>query len=264
MKILVQKICLLIILFFTFSLTVYASDKTTFNIIKSTFSKDLSKQIKEYAEEINNKNFSVAQASLREIKNVSLPKDTNLNIINKEHYYQDLNEYTLEKVQYIPPYYSQNDNNWADIYYGPYTLRESGCVPTSLAMAFQAILKRQVLPTEIADYLYYQTDTFNKNVKGSTNLAIIKAANAYNVKVQGVNTIDELIQTLNQGKIIIAPMSNGKYATNNYQHAIVLYKYANGKTNVYDALNIQNNTLEELNYLWYQKDSNNIFYALGN
>ena len=55
------------------------------------------------------------------------------------------------KVGSQTAYYSQRDPRWGAKWYGVSNMDQSGCVPTSLAMAFTDILGREVLPTTVAD-----------------------------------------------------------------------------------------------------------------
>mgnify|MGYP007124107656 CR=1 FL=1 len=88
----------------------------------------------------------------------------------------ELKDLTLAKIALSPrnqkvnpqtTYYSQRDPRWAGKYYGVSNVDQSGCVPTSLAMTFTDILGRTVLPTTVADYLYNNTDSFNKGEAGT-------------------------------------------------------------------------------------------------
>ncbi len=274
MKIL-KRLLIIIVVFFTFTLTVYASTKTK-SLTTTYFKEDAPTILNQYTTKISTTKINAASSSLKEITTTSTYyqtytyNDQNIQTISvPTHTYHNLNEYyyspnsTLAKIQYIPPYYSQLENTWANKYYGSYTFGQTGCLPTTLAMALEAILQRQVLPTEIADFLYNQTNEFNKTTKGSTNLAIPKVASHYNIKITGVNTSSELIDALRNGKIVIMTMGNGKYASNDYAHALILYKYNDGLTNVYDPLNSLNNTPENISFLWQQKNSSNLVFALG-
>lgn len=70
---------------------------------------------------------------------------------------------TVNRGLYSTPYYSQRDPRWAGRVYGNYNLNATGCVPTTLAMAISGITGQTVLPTTVADFLYHNTDSFNKN-----------------------------------------------------------------------------------------------------
>ena len=176
----------------------------------------------------------------------------------------------LEKTQYIPVYYQQKDDRWSNIYYGKSTIGRSGCAPTSMAMAFESILGRTVFPTDVANYLYYHTNEYNKYTSGSSGLAIIYATSHFEIKLTGINTHSELIKLLSEGKIVFAAMGNGKFATTKWNHAIVLYNYSGGNTFALDPLNAANNGWISTQQVWNEKSADEddrrggaIFYALG-
>ncbi|MBS7214922.1 MAG: GBS Bsp-like repeat-containing protein, partial [Streptococcus salivarius] len=64
------------------------------------------------------------------------------------------------RVEPQTTYYSQRDPRWASKWYGVSNMDQSGCVPTSLAMTFTDILGTVIAPTTVADYLYYNTNSF--------------------------------------------------------------------------------------------------------
>ncbi|HEP3410340.1 TPA: peptidase C39, partial [Streptococcus pyogenes] len=64
-------------------------------------------------------------------------------------------------------YFNQRDNEWQKAYGGK-TFAATGCVPSALAMVFSELAKREVTPTEIADYLWHNTDEFNKHYGGTS------------------------------------------------------------------------------------------------
>ena len=176
----------------------------------------------------------------------------------------------LEKIQYIPTYYMQRDARWKDIRYGFSTMGGTGCAPTSMAMAFQSILRRQVLPTEVADFLYYHTNEFNKYTSGSSGMAIIYATSYFGIDIRGVSSLEELNKALEDGKIVFAAMANGKFATPKWNHAIVLYNYSNGNTIALDPLNTANNGWISTTQVWNERslDPDDLrggasFYILG-
>ena len=81
-----------------------------------------------------------------------------------------------QKVNPQTTYYSQRDPRWAGKWYGVSNVDQSGCVPTSLAMTFTDILGRTILPTTVADYLYNNTDSFNKGEAGTDSDGIVAGA----------------------------------------------------------------------------------------
>lgn len=141
----------------------------------------------------------------------------------------------------LPEYYSQTDPRWANMVYGLSTMAKTGCAPTAISMAFSTILGKKILPTDIANYLYYNTFEFNRKNKGTSGLGIIYASNYFKVKYTPITSKEDLIKELYSGKIVFAAMGNGRFATAFYNHAIILYGYNRGNTYAYDPLKISNN-----------------------
>ncbi len=174
-------------------------------------------------------------------------KDSNKNqLLTKNHY--------IEKVAYKPFYYNQKDSRWNQIYYGRYPFGSTGCAPTAMAMAFQGILGRTILPIEIANYLYSNTNEFNKKTQGSSGQAIVEASDYYGIKRTALETKEDLINALKDGKIVFAAMGNGRFGKKKYNHAIILYGYrSNGSTNVMDPLLVSNNRATSIDLIWREQ-----------
>ena len=159
------------------------------------------------------------------------------------------------KLQYVPKYFSQKDSRWANRIYGLGNMRSTGCAPTSMAMAFSSIKSRTIYPTDVANYLYYNTNQFNKRLKGTSGLGIIKASAYYGVKLTGIASLNDLNRELSKGKIVYAAMGNGKFATVFWNHAIILYDYSGGKTYAYDPLDKSKNGWISTSTIWSQKST---------
>ena len=194
---------------------------------------------------------------------------TGIFIIDGPTYYFDENGW-LYKKRYNPIYYSQRDDRWSFVYYGSGNLKNTGCVPTSLAMAFSGILGYAILPTDVANYLYYNTNEFNKVMTGASGLAIEYASTYYGLQYKGLGTLEALKSALDSGKTVIANVGPGKFTIEGLTHAIVLTDYQNNLTYVYDPYNINNNGLVDIDLVWSQQSTNwydinggYAFYALG-
>ena len=186
--------------------------------------------------------------------------------IHSKDYYNSDN--TLKR-KYSIPYYNQYDNRWKNIVYGFSKFGPRGCAPTSMAMAFTEILGREILPNNIADYLYNNTREFNKDTKGTSGLGIIYATNNYHIKRTGINSKEELDNALQDGKIVFAAMGPGTYGTPLWNHAIILNDYNNGMTHSYDPLYPSKNIWIDTSTIWSQKSTDpddyrggSVFYGL--
>ena len=189
-------------------------------------------------------------------------KESNIHIYNKSYD-------SSGKLHYNNmPYYNQHDGRWDKIRYGLSIFGNNGCTPTALAMAFSGILGREILPTEIGNYLY-NTGTFNRYTKGTNGLGIIYATDNYHIKRSPINNLNDLNNALESGKMVYAAMGNGIYGTTRWNHAIILYNYSDGKTYSTDPLNTNNNRWIETSTVWNQRSVDRddyrggaVFYAL--
>ena len=149
----------------------------------------------------------------------------------------------------------QNDGRWVNTKYGLGSMGRTGCSPTAMAMAYTSILQREVLPTEVAEYLYNKTDQFNKKLKGTSGMGIIYASDHFGVKWKGIGTKEKFIEALKSGKIVYASMQKGKYATPSYNHSILLVNYneSTNQTYAFDPLKKDNNGWNSINQIWNEQ-----------
>ena len=165
--------------------------------------------------------------------------------------------------QIVPKYYMQNDPRWAYNVYGLSTMKGTGCAPTSMAMAFDSILGRTVLPTDVANYLYNYTDQFNRRMKGTSGYGIIYASNYFRVKYTPLHSMEDLKNALSSGKIVFAAMGEGKFATKYYNHAIVLFEYDGLHTLAYDPLDSGKNGVVLIQQVWNERSKDFDDYSGG-
>ena len=147
------------------------------------------------------------------------------------------------------PQYYQGDSRWGNKYYGLSTMRNTGCVPTSLAMAFSG-LGKQVKPTDVADVIYYNTNEFNKREIGTSGRGAAYAIRHYGFNYSVIQSKEQLVQALQSGRPVFAAMANGYFVKGNYYtHAVILSGYQNGKTKAMDPDNAYTTGK------WYDVDS---------
>ncbi len=179
---------------------------------------------------------------------------TGKNIIFGNEYYSN-EEGEFIKINYIPKYYMQKDKRWNKKKYGKYEFGKTGCSPTSMAMAFQSIKQIELYPSTIARYLYDNTNQFNRRMAGTSGKGIIYASQHYNVKVVPMKSINDMKQYLEDGYILYAAMQNGKFATKDWNHAIILYRLKDNQTYALDPLLKSNNGYVDLSFIWKQKST---------
>ena len=168
-----------------------------------------------------------------------------------------------QKVNPQTTYYSQRDPRWAGKYYGVSNVDQSGCVPTSLAMTFTDILGRTILPTTVADYLYNNTDSFNKGEAGTDSDGIVAATRNWDLKSQLINGAGGIAEALMAGKHVLAAVGNSQFTSDPYTHELVLHGYDNGRTYVRDPYNSGNNGWYSINYLHSIKSKDPMDNKLG-
>ena len=169
-----------------------------------------------------------------------------------------------QRVNPQTTYFSQRDPRWAGKWYGVSNMDQSGCVPTSLAMAFTDILGKEVLPTTIADYLYYNTNSFNKiAVAGTDADGLVAATKNWGLTSQMLTSKDAIAATLVSGKHILAAVEESIFINAPYTHEIVLQGYDNGKTYVRDPFNAANNGWHSIDYIFSVKSTDPIDAKLG-
>ena len=168
-----------------------------------------------------------------------------------------------QKVNPKTTYYSQRDPRWAGKYYGVSNVDQSGCVPTSLAMTFTDILGRTILPTTVADYLYNNTNSFNKGEAGTDADGIVAATRNWGLNSQLVTGAGGIVEALMAGKHVLAAVGNSQFTSDPYTHELVLHGYDNGKTYVRDPYNSGNNGWYSINYLHSIKSKDPMDNKLG-
>ena len=168
-----------------------------------------------------------------------------------------------QKVNPQTTYYSQRDPRWAGKWYGVSNVDQSGCVPTSLAMTFTDILGRTILPTTVADYLYNNTDSFNKGEAGTDADGIVSATRNWGLKSQLINGAGGIAEALMAGKHVLAAVGNSQFTSDPYTHELVLHGYDNGRTYVRDPYNSGNNGWYSINYLHSIKSKDPMDNKLG-
>ena len=101
---------------------------------------------------------------------------------------------------------------------------QSGCVPTSLAMTFTDILGTVIAPTTVADYLYYNTNSFNKTSVAGTNAdGIVLASKNWGLKSNMLSSIANIASALMSGQHVLAAVGASQFINYPYTHEIVLH-----------------------------------------
>ena len=162
------------------------------------------------------------------------------------------------------PQYYQGDSRWGSKRYGLSTMRNAGCVPTSLAMAFSG-LGKQVKPTDVADVIYYNTKEFNVSMIGTSGAGADYAIKYYNFTNTVIKSKSQLVQALQSGNPVFALVGNGDFVKGYaYTHGIMLSGYQNGKTKAMDPASAYNtNKWYNVDRIWDQRSTDPYDTMLG-
>ena len=140
-------------------------------------------------------------------------------------------------------YYNQLDERWANEMYGKTdTIGVAGCGPTALAIAISNLTGDETDPVEVAEWSY--DNGYVCEGSGSYISLIPNAAEHFGLAVEklGKSNADELVEHLEDGKMIIAIMGAGHFT--NTGHFIVLRGVTDdGKILVADPVSYNRSTM---------------------
>lgn len=161
-------------------------------------------------------------------------------------------------------YYNQRDGAWAG-YYGSNSFAATGCVPTSLAMVFTELARRGVTPTEVANYLYNNTNYFNKYFSGTSANGIVSASQHFGFVPTHLGSQSAIVEALQAGHYVVGAVQNNKFSPwgPGYSHEIVLRGYSNGNAYIYDPYNRANIGWYPVASLWSERSGDKDDNALG-
>ena len=176
---------------------------------------------------------------------------------NGKMYLLGKTEFTVKKTSYNTPYYNQKDERWRNTLYGGYKMGATGCVPTSLSMIISSLSGKEILPTMVADYLYYDTVEFNRGSQGTSGNGVLLASKHFGMTPTALGSVNELTTALKEGHYVSASVQMNKFSPWPFgtSHAIVLKGYSNGNTYVLDPYNAANNGWYPIDALWREQST---------
>ena len=176
---------------------------------------------------------------------------------NGKMYLLGKTEFTMKNTSYNTPYYNQKDERWGNTLYGGYKMGATGCVPTSLSMIISSLSGKEILPTMVADYLYYDTVEFNRVSQGTSGNGVLLASKHFGMTPTALGSVNELTNALKEGHYVSASVQMNKFSPWPFgtSHAIVLKGYSNGNTYVLDPYNAANNGWCPIDALWREQST---------
>lgn len=97
---------------------------------------------------------------------------------------------------------------WANKMYGKWTFTETGCVPTSLAIALSGY-DIQVRPDSIGDYLYGQKLFNTASYIGTGGKGVVSAVSNYGLNANGLTSEGAVHSALQRGNVVVAAIQSG-------------------------------------------------------
>jgi len=135
---------------------------------------------------------------------------------------KDFSGITFTNGETVVKYFNQRDVRWKDIPYGRDggTIGETGCGPTSLAIAVSSLTDKIVEPPEMAQWAY--ENGYKCEGSGSYHSLIPDGAKHFGLTVDYATSADaqKIVDALTSGKLVIAVMGPGHFTTSG--HFIVL------------------------------------------
>lgn len=182
------------------------------------------------------------------------------NIINRRVY--DLNEKSgkFMSMSAPVPYYMQTDPRWKDKKYGGNTMKSSGCAQTCAAMIFSFLKNETILPTDVANW-GHKNNYFNGIMDGERFGGTIGSfwpavAKHYGFTARGNLTVDQAINDLRHGKLMIAGMNPPNFTFYGSTHAIVIYGIdENNYVSVYDPYFKEHNKKYPISQIFKEKST---------
>ncbi len=155
------------------------------------------------------------------------------------------------------PNYCQWQGTWAQMRFGGHTVANTGCGPTTAAIAITALTGKQVTPDQTCQYAYSKGLYNSGGMYGCGSAAIEACAKNWGLNAKSTNSIDEVEQALKDGKAVAAPLIGTVFYSGS--HYVCLLGYQNGNTFVRDpnhptSPGSQWHSLR--NYIWPHKNFN--------
>ncbi len=155
-------------------------------------------------------------------------------------------------------YFNQADPRWRSMYFGISTMGLSGCVPASVANVITSLTGRTVLPTEVASYLYHNTNEFNKTWVGVSSTGVYLALQNWGLTPTNLANVSEVETALKQGHTLLVAVEKDKFTPYGGTHELVLKGYSNGSTYAYDPYTRANIGWYPVRSLWAEQSTDPI------
>lgn len=180
---------------------------------------------------------------------------TGSKMINRRNYYFNTSDGRLMQMTAPIPYYMQTDSRWANKKYGSGTMASTGCAQTCAAMAFSFLKNQTILPPDIASW-GYKNGYYNGKVTGTIGSFWPAISKHYGIACQGNLTVNQAIDALRHGKLVVAGMNPPNFTFEGTTHEIIIYGIdENNMVSVYDPYFKSHNKKYSINQIFKEKST---------
>lgn len=160
-------------------------------------------------------------------------------------------------------YFSQWDKRWAETEIGCGTMGKNGCSPSALATAlnYRGI---KTDPLTVADWLYNNTEEFNRTFTGTSGTGIRLAAEHFGAKVELVKNYGDFLFHLNNGAALVCAQGKGNFSFTGKTHSVFMAEYEDGKAYCCDPYTPPRNGWYETKELWEQRSNDPVDLRFDN
>ena len=182
-------------------------------------------------------------------------KQTGAIVVDRRNYYFNTSNGKLMRMTAPIPYYMQTDSRWANKKYGSGTMASTGCAQTCAAMAFSFLKNQTILPPDVASW-GYKNGYYNGKVTGTIGSFWPAISKHYGIVCQGNLTVDQAIDALRHGKLVVAGMNPPNFTFEGTTHEIIIYGIdENNMVSVYDPYFKNHNKKYSINQIFKEKST---------
>ena len=117
-----------------------------------------------------------------------------------------------------------------------------------------SVLKEDVTPVQVADYIYNTSTEMNTMFVGTSSHGAVAAIEHWGCNYRVINSKEDLKVELKKGNIIFSSVGHGLFVKGNGTHAIILSRYQNRKVHAIDPDNSEKtNKWYSIDEIWQQR-----------
>lgn len=184
-------------------------------------------------QESNGQNTKAEQVKPTEEKEIAPTTDDRIQETN------GVMEGTLQSVAGDLPYFNQEDVRWGTLNYGPQDpIATHGCGPTAMATVISGLTEESIDPKEMSDWSY--NNGYCYAGEGSAHALIPESARSFGLESEGMGypSIEQIRQTLSEGKLIVALMGYGTFSPETGHFIIIRYLNEDGTVRISDSVEV--------------------------